>query len=182
MKPIRFGYKLWRSASSNGSLIHVEPYCGSSTHIDEAALGQGGNVVIGLLDKAGISECHTVTMDNFFTSCQLFDVLTNRGIGVTGTLCENQLQGIPLTNKKVFQKMSERCTRGICFWQTLVVKWNDNHPVIVLTNFESLKPQANGTRWSVKDKKHIILNVAQPILAYNKRMGGVDLFDQMLAC
>ena len=31
-KPVRIGFKLWAAASSNGSLLFAEPYCGMHTH------------------------------------------------------------------------------------------------------------------------------------------------------
>lgn len=58
MKPIRFGFKLWCLCSNDGSLIHAEPYCGSSTVIEKTSLGQGGDVVLSLLEKSNVPEGH----------------------------------------------------------------------------------------------------------------------------
>lgn len=44
-KPIRFGFKLWAICTADGSLLHVEPYCGAHTRISDRGLGQGPNVV-----------------------------------------------------------------------------------------------------------------------------------------
>ena len=43
-------------------------YCGSSTRIPDASLGQGGNVVVGLLDNIRTPEGTEVLFDNLFTS------------------------------------------------------------------------------------------------------------------
>ncbi|XP_051813277.1 piggyBac transposable element-derived protein 2-like [Acanthochromis polyacanthus] len=46
-KPIRFGYKIWSLASSNGYMHHMEPYGGRHTLLPETGLGQGPSVVLG---------------------------------------------------------------------------------------------------------------------------------------
>lgn len=182
MKPIRFGYKVWTLASTDGTLIHAEPYCGSSTLLEHTMYGQGGDVVLGLLEKANVPEGHTVTVDNLFTSFGLFDALTSKGIGATGTIRENRLAAAPLTDRKTFQKTSRGTTEALTTDNLLLVRWNDNRPVTVLTNYVPLKPSVKCKRWSTKEKKHISLDMPFPLDAYNKQMGGVDLFDQMVSC
>ena len=72
-KPIRLGFKLWCITTSDGYLIHAEPYCGSDTGLDETSLGQGPDVVLGLLEKANVTEGSTITFDNLFTTLPLLD-------------------------------------------------------------------------------------------------------------
>ena len=48
-KPIRFVFKLWSITSTDRYLLHVELYCGSDTVLKETGLGQGGDVVMGLI-------------------------------------------------------------------------------------------------------------------------------------
>ena len=92
-KPIRFGYKLWGVADpDDGWMLHVEPYCGSSTRLPKTRHGQGGNVVLGLLDAIGAQECSEVAFDNLFTSQGLLDDLTVKGMNGTGTLRENRVK------------------------------------------------------------------------------------------
>ena len=74
-KPIRFGFKLWCLASTDGYLFHAEPYCGADTKLSDTGLGQGADVVLGLIEKCGLSSGSSVTFDNFFTSFPLLDEL-----------------------------------------------------------------------------------------------------------
>ncbi len=45
-KPIRFGFKLWAACSSDGALLHVEPYCGVHSKIPDHGLEHGPNVIM----------------------------------------------------------------------------------------------------------------------------------------
>ena len=72
-KPIRFGFKLWCITSSEGYLLHAEPYCGVDTDLPDTGLGQGADVVLGLIEKCKVKVGSTVTFDNLFTSLPLLD-------------------------------------------------------------------------------------------------------------
>ena len=50
-KPIPFDFKLWCLASPDEYLFHAEPYCGSNTKPKETGLGQGADIVLGLIEK-----------------------------------------------------------------------------------------------------------------------------------
>ena len=95
-KPIRFGFKLWCITSTDGYLLHAEPYCGFDMILEETGLGQGGDVVIDLIKKCELSEGCTVTFGNLFTSHPLLDELSELGIGGLGTLRQNHLQNVPV--------------------------------------------------------------------------------------
>ena len=43
-KPIRFGFKLWCITSSEGYLLHAEPYCEVDTDLPDTGLGQGADL------------------------------------------------------------------------------------------------------------------------------------------
>ena len=48
-KPIRLGFKLCCITSSGGYLRHAEPYCGVDTYFPDTGLGQGADIVLGLI-------------------------------------------------------------------------------------------------------------------------------------
>ena len=179
-KPVRYGYKLWCLASSGGYLYHAEPYCGSSTDLPLTGMGQGADVVTGLLDKCSVSS-GTLYFDNLFISLELLDELTRRGIGGCGTVRENRLRGIPFSEKRVF----ERKERGAMEWmsdgENVVVRWNDNRMVTVATNCISLEPSYSASRYVKKEGGRVQISMPAPFYMYNKNMGGVDLFDQSVA-
>lgn len=63
----------------------------------------------------------------------------------------------------------------------VITKWLDNKPIHIASNFRE-SPNINAVkRWDKSLKKFI--NVSQPdvIGLYNKSMGGVDLFDQLIS-
>ena len=103
-KPIRFGFKLWAMCESRGWMARVEPYCGSHTHLPDYDLGQGPNVVLGLVEAAEVPPGGKIYFDNLFTSLPLLDKLSEKGIGGTGTLRQNRLGPIPLPKKKEVEK------------------------------------------------------------------------------
>ena len=79
----------------------------------ETGLGQGSDVVLGMIEKCDLTEgstVSTVAMDNFFTTLPLLDKLTDMGMYGVGTIRENRLQGAPLRKKAVLSLDS--CTRN----------------------------------------------------------------------
>jgi hypothetical protein len=89
-KPIRFGYKLWVAADPSGYIHHAEPYCGSSTRLPATGSGQGGDVVLGLVDHIALKPGTRIYFDNLFTSVGLLQKLSLKQIGGTRTLHENR--------------------------------------------------------------------------------------------
>ena len=69
---------------------------GAHTRIPDYGLGQGPNVVLGLVEKAKLPPATQVFFDNLFTSLPLLYKLSEMGIGGTGTLQQNRLGPIPL--------------------------------------------------------------------------------------
>lgn len=180
-KPIRFGYKMWILATPSGELLWVQPYAGSSTHIGDFGLGQGPNVVMGLVLQCGLPPGTKVYVDNLFTSLDLLDHMGDKGYGVTGTLRQNRTIGIPLPNKKQANKELKRGEMQAVFTQDSVVAvWKDNQPVYMASNCNSVELNGQCQRYSRKDKAYIA--VPQPSLnqQYNKFMGGVDLLDNSI--
>jgi hypothetical protein len=90
MVSIRFGYKLWVAADPSGYIHHAEPYCGSSTRLPATGLGQGGDVVLGLVDHIALKPGTRIYFDNLFTSVGLLQKLSLKQIGGTRTLRENR--------------------------------------------------------------------------------------------
>ena len=80
--------------------MHTEPYSGASTNLPNTGLGQGADVVLGLIDKCEIPKGTHVVMDNLFTSIPLLKELSKRGIAAPGTLRENRQKNAPLTSKE----------------------------------------------------------------------------------
>ena len=180
-KPVRFGFKLWAACTSAGSLLFVEPYCGSHTHVTDRDAGHGGNVVLESVEQLKLSKGQHIVCDNFFGSIQLLKKLTERQIAGTCTMREDRLAGAPLKSKKILDKekrgsMDEAYTGNIS-----LVKWKDNKVVSVASNKERCTPLQKVERWDKTQKKRLNIDMPNSIHIYNKHMGGVDLFDQQVS-
>ncbi|GBL86994.1 PiggyBac transposable element-derived protein 3, partial [Araneus ventricosus] len=133
-KPIRFGFKLWTLASSEGYLFHAEPYSGSTTKLPQTGLGRGPDVVLGLMNKVHAHEGNHVVMYNLFPSIPLLNELSKKGFAGTGTIRENRLENASLRPKKSMKKTFRRTFEYACSEDLVIVKWNDNTTVSIATN------------------------------------------------
>ena len=120
--------------SSNGYLIHAEPYCGSNTDLLKTDLGQWADVVLGLLHKRNIDIDSIVTFDNLFTSLPLLVKLTEKGIGGLGTIQQNRLQDA-LLRKEELVKMERGSFDFGSDGNNLIVSRIDNKLVTIGTNY-----------------------------------------------
>ena len=102
--PIKFGFKLKCITSSEGYLLHEEPYCGLDTDLSDTDLGQVADVVLDLIKKCEVKAGSTVIFDNLFTSLSLLDELTELGIGALGILGQIHFHGTPVANKTTLAK------------------------------------------------------------------------------
>lgn len=121
--------------------------------------------------------------DNLFTSMDLLDAMGDRQLGVTGTLRQNRIIGIPLPSKKVAEKEFKRGdVQAVYCKDSTVIVWKDNKPVFMASNFDQVEPVGQCQRFSQKEKKYV--NVPQPNInaTYNRSMGGVDLVDNAEKC
>ncbi|KAJ4433834.1 hypothetical protein ANN_16146 [Periplaneta americana] len=107
--------------------------------------------------------------------------LTNRRLGATGTLRENRItDSINLPDKKSWKKVSRGEIASSTCNDLLVVRWNKNSVVTVLTNYHPVDPLRKASRYSRADRKKISVNVPGPVAQYNTNMGGVDIGDQFI--
>ena len=179
-KPIRFGYKVWCCCTPEGYLVQFEPYQGAQVISQEVQeykhLGVGGGVVMRLM--SGLPKGpYIVYTDNFFTSLKLAETLLSKGIGLTGTARANRLEKCPLSSL-------EKTNRGTMDYRmetkvgVLVVRWNDNNIVTVVSTVDPVLPSKKVMRWSKTSRSHIHISQPRTIAAYNSCMGGVDRLDQ----
>lgn len=181
-KPVRYGFKLWCIGDATGYIYHAEPYCGKSTRVVDRGLGQGPNVVLSLLDQCSPSPGTKIYFDNLFTSTSLLMELSKRQLGGTGTMRENRVHPcMQLPEKKKFAKEPRGTWVTRSEGDLLIVRWQDNAPVTVLSNCDALEPLKTTSRYSRAQKKNITVPMPSLISSYNKEMGGIDLNDQFQA-
>ena len=180
-KPVRFGYKLWCCSTTSGYLLHAEPYCGKATNFRDTGLGQGANVVLGMVEKCDIRQGQQLFFDNLFTSVPLLKTLSERKIGGTGTLRQDRKAGAPLPTKSEMGKRKRGEWTAAYSDDVALVTWHDNQVVTVASNVYDALPTARKSRWNRKEKKVVQVEMPGAIQQYNQAMGGVDLFDQSVA-
>ena len=82
--------------TGDGQLLSCQPYAGAKTHIPDQGLGQGPNVVLGLAEQHGLLPGTKLSADNLFNNFELCDHMSERELGLVGTLRQNRVVGVPL--------------------------------------------------------------------------------------
>jgi hypothetical protein len=170
-KAQKYGVKLYLLTDQFGCVLKVIVYGG------KADLVVGGkdhvNKVVKNLLEGKLGVGHSVYMDNFYNSISLTIFLIEHDTHVTGTLRPNR-KGLPMKikNKKLAQQEKISCysKNGIS-----VTKWNDRREVIMVSS------EHDGEWQEYLTKQNAIKSKPNVILQYNKYMGGVDNYDQMMS-
>ncbi|KAL7639223.1 UNVERIFIED_CONTAM: hypothetical protein RMT77_010757 [Armadillidium vulgare] len=99
----------------------------------------------------------------------------------TGTARENRLLKCPFPDNKTIDRADRDTYWSRSDGDVSAVKWKDNKPVPIVTNFDPIEPLHQCTRWSKEQKKRVAIPQPQIIRAYNTFMGGVDILDQAIS-
>ena len=158
-KPIRFGYKNWILASSDGYSYKFGTYTGACKKKDSSN-PLDPQVVSDLLSLVKKPASHCVYFDNFFTSYWLTRDLHEKGFKALGTIRENRTMKCPLRPSKSVEKEK----RGFFDYRSdecmSIVQWNDNKVVYMGSNFCNIKPtKMVKKRYSQRERKRIVFNV-----------------------
>lgn len=181
-KPVKFGFKIWVLASSGGFPFKFEVYTGKKDKALHAHVPLGEQVVLSLTECFDSKENHTLYMDRFFSSTNLFRKLkTERNLRCTGTVMENRTEHCPLVPKQEMKKQPRGYHTSFTDGEVVVCQWNDNRPVVAVSNFETVTPLQTTNRWVSKEKKRSSIPLPFMIHRYNRNMGGVDLLDRFLS-
>ena len=177
-KPKKWGMKAWVLAGSKSGYVTEFYICEGK---DDVALQVGQGVVMKL--AVNVQEGQTITMDNFFTSPQLFAELKKRGIGAIGTVRANRIGNPPQmsrfkkgTRKAELVRLSPMFLRNT-LTGVLAVAWMDKRPVTLLSTVSG----AGVKEVRIRAKGHRegrIINKPDAIEDYNSTMSGVDHSDQ----
>ena len=174
-KPVKFGYKLWMLCSSDGFPYNFEIYCGKDSSRTSPL---GSHVVKKMLGPVPNKSQHIVFFDNFFTSHTLLNDLAAENVRACGTIRDNRTGRCPLMSKKDCQKKPRGMFDFRSDGSVVCVKWNNNCPVTVASNYCGVNPIQKVER-RVKKKKI----VDQPFLIkmYNQGMEGIDVCNKLLS-
>ena len=165
--------------TSDGQLLSCQPYAGAKTHIPDQGLGQGPNVVLGLAEQHGLLPGTKLSADNLFNNFDLCDHMSERELGLVGTLRQNRVVGVPLPNKKEAAKNMARGDMETIYSDNICCTvWRDSQPVVIVSNFTGPDPVGTCKRFAGAGKGYANIPCPKMIQDYNGSMGGVDLLNQ----
>ena len=136
-KPVKFGYKLWMLCSNDRFPYNFEIYSGKDSSRTSPL---GSDVVRIMLILVSKKSQHVVFFGNFLTSHALLAQLAAKSMRACGTIRENRTGHCPLMTKKECQKQSEGTFAFRSDGSVVCVKWNDNCPVTVASNYYGVHP------------------------------------------
>ncbi|XP_033124673.1 piggyBac transposable element-derived protein 3-like [Anneissia japonica] len=177
-KPNPVGIKNFVLCGKSGRALDFEFYQGKGTGIPQETkhLGLSASVVILLTNTIPRQMKYKICFDNYFTGIPLIRELKSKGILSVGTARGNRLMGCPLKAPNKFKKekrgsmeMKVSGEGDIC-----VVRWMDNGPVTLVSNFVGIESKDQVRRWSAAAKEHIMVDRPKCVQVYNDNMGGVD--------
>ena len=186
-KPKKWGFKNLVRAGASGIMYDFYIYVGKLDDDDRATpysqLEKSAQVVARLCEHLPMHANHKLYFDNWFTTLSLLIYLKRNGILSCGTIRPNRLHGCQLSSNKELKESG----RGSVDFKSdmnsglVVVKWMDNGPVHIASNYLAVQPLGSVQRWCQKEKHTIDVACPRLILHYNKGMGGVDLADMLIA-
>ena len=132
-KHVRFGIKSFKiSEVEPGYVWNFIAYVEKETTFDEDVKDEtyyGSKVVLDLVAPF-LNQGYCVTMDNWFSSPDLFEKLCNRNIDAIGTLPQNR-KGVPSEIKKSKLKKGEYVSAYKD--KLLVMKWKDKKDICLMS-------------------------------------------------
>lgn len=144
--------------------------------------GHGAAVVL-TLSKRLTNSGHTLYFDNFFSSYNLFELLTYKMINAAGTIRVNRFAQ-PNFKTDAQMKISGRGSTDQLVsadGKVCVVKWSDNKSVFLASNFCGIGEVVAVNRFDKKLQQRVDISQPEIVKNYNFGMGGVDLCDQYIA-
>lgn len=182
-KPHKWGYKVLTRAGASGIIYDFRIYEGASTQIKDFGLGISGNIVLELAETLDINKRYKLFFDNWFSSVDLVDKLSQRNIQCVGTIRENRTKNCPIKTDKELLKLGGR---GSYDWAldaesgTVCVGWLDKKKITFVSNYVAIEPLGSCKRWVKTCGRKVEVTRPAIVEQYNKFMGGVDLADMLI--
>lgn len=185
-KPCPWGIKLFFLCGKNGRAYDFIIYQNSTPELDKTLIkkvGFGASVVLHLIKRVGENSGHELYCDNYFSSYYMLQILKHKGIMATCTARVNRFASPPLISDKDIKKKPRGFAEEITSTDgdVTMVKWLDNKPANLASNFIGIGEKDMVNRWSKAEKRFIEVERPEIVKKYNHAMGGVDLLDQLMS-
>ncbi|KAJ4448708.1 hypothetical protein ANN_00099 [Periplaneta americana] len=173
LKRAKFGIKTFiLCESQTGYVWSLIVYTGKGTKFDEEFkdMPQSSQIVLTLM-KPLLNMGYCLTVDNFYTSPQLADILVSKRTDIYGTVRPTRKDMPPsFRSKKLNKGEIVAFQRG----KLTAMRWKDKRDVCLLSTVHNSEMQRRRGR-----RNEVVKPVA--VFAYNDTMGGVDKVDQHIA-
>ena len=182
-KPNKFHMKYYAlNDSQTGYCLGLEVYtgktrtrCANNAQTLDPNCGETTKIVFGLLQKCELlDQGHQLYMDNYYSSPELFEELHRRHTYCTGTLKS--------TRKNVSKAVRfAKLKTGECVWRRagplLLFKWKEKKKDVLM-----LSTIHDAVMVETPKRNYLNQPIVKPEAVYHycKKMGGVDLNDQLL--
>lgn len=181
LKPVKRGFKVWVVCCAvTGYMCAMEVYEGRKDNNEYADAGLGEQVVLKLCDAfVGLGYC--LFFDRFFDSLVLLTRLLAKKLFACGTLMANR-KHYPKDKLKDDNNLETGDFDSVMDGSISVTKWRDRGKkcVLMASNMHNPADLTSVSRTNKEGRKEDI-RCPKSIADYNKYMGGVHRFDQLLA-
>lgn len=182
---IKWGVKNLVLCGKSGLAYDFVCYQGASTEFDSEMLesfGAGATMVLHLANRIE-RPGHKLFFDNYFSTFQVFEVLSQKKIYAAGTVRLDRFAKPPFTCDKEMKKTGRGCSEEVVSsnGSVVCVKWCDNKCVALASNYIGVGKIDTAIRYDKVSKQQISINRPQIVRDYNMNMGGVDLMNQMIS-
>jgi len=170
-KCARFGINFYTLCESQtGYIWNTIMYTGKGTQFSEKYrdYGLSTSSVLSLVD-ALLGKGYCITMDNFYTSPELFELLLKQKTDAYGTVRSNR-RNLPSEFGK--EKLKKGEVRAWQKGKMMALRWKDKKDVCIMSTIH------NASCSVAKTKAGKEVNKPNAVLDYNHTMGGVDKADQ----
>ena len=182
-KPNKWGLKVMARCGASGFTYDFQLYDGKGPKVDETCGYQPGDFVVKLCETLPKGMNFKLYFDNWFTFLELRLMLRSWGIWTVGTLRSNRIRGATLKTEKELKKAGRGSADMVVDANSglAVVRWMDNSAVQFSSLHTALEPMCTIKRWDRKLRKYTDVKCPAIVKEYNEFMGGVDLFDMLMA-
>ncbi|KAK6168810.1 hypothetical protein SNE40_019986 [Patella caerulea] len=178
-KPIKWGIKLFTLAeSSSGYVLNIIPYAGKR---EDTQLSKTAQIVVDVCQPF-LNKGHYLFMDNYYTSIELIEYLSQVKTLSCGTVNSNRKRLPSDMKNSATKKLKKGESLKRISNNVLAVSWKDTRVVNLLTNIPGNLDDVDIQRRDKKQGgKEVTISKPRAIITYNSYMGGVDLSDQRVA-
>jgi len=182
-KPKKWGFKVMARCGVSGLTYDFFMYDGNGPKVTESCGSQSSDFVLKLCETLPKHMNYKVYFDNWFTSFELQILLKSWGIWSVGTIRTNRLRNCSLKTESELKKEGRGAMDARYEKKTgiSVVRWLDSSAVQLSATHVGVEPLSTIKRWDRKQKKYVQVTCPAIVREYNQHMGGVDLFDMLMA-